>query len=51
MIHLREQGKGHDDPLKVMVWAGGEQDQSRSLNVELLIKTLKLRPSMAIFGD
>ena len=49
MTHLGEQGKGHD-PLKGMVWTGGEQDQRRSLNVEVLIKTLKLIPSMAIFG-
>ena len=51
MTHLGEQGKGHDDPLKDMVWAGGEQDHRRSLNVELLNKTLKLIPSMAIFRD
>ena len=51
MTHLGEQGKGHDDSLKGMVWTGGEQDQRRSLNVEVLIKTLKLIPSMAIFGD
>ena len=52
MTHLGEQGKGHDDPIKGMVWTGGEQDpQRRSLNVEVLIKTLKLIPTMAIFGD
>ena len=51
MTHLGEQGKGHDDPLKGHGWSGGEQDQRRSLNVEVLIKTLKLIPSMAIFGD
>ena len=45
MTHL---GERHDDPLKDMVWAGGER---RLLNVELLIKTLKLIPSMVLFGD